>query len=80
MAYEIFSLATLHCTECQGGVEKQGVPDAMLQINLNDARHLECLAWPVYDGPAGRESTRVAWGSPVVNRAGKHLQTHLQGL
>ena len=50
VAYEILGLTTLHCTEHQGGVEKQGMPDAMLQINLNDTHHLECLAWAVYDG------------------------------
>ena len=50
VAYEILSLAMLHCTECQGGVEKQGVPDAVSQINLNDARHLEHLAWAIYNG------------------------------
>ena len=31
VAYEILSHATLCCMECQGGVEKQGVPDVMLQ-------------------------------------------------
>ena len=50
MAYEILSLATLRCTECRGGVEKQGMPDAMLLINLNNAHHLEHLTWAVYDG------------------------------
>ena len=36
--------------ECWGWSEKQGVPDAPSLLNLNDARHLECLAWVVYDG------------------------------
>ena len=27
VAYEILGLAVLHCTECRGGVEKQGMAD-----------------------------------------------------
>ena len=50
VAYEILGLAMLLCTECPGGVEKQGMPDALSLINLNDAHHLECLIWAVYDG------------------------------
>ena len=49
VAYEILSLAVLHCTEHQGWVEKSGMPDAMPLVNVNDTRHLECLAWAVYD-------------------------------
>ena len=49
MVYEILSLTMLCGTECQGGVEKQGLPDAVLQINLNDAHHLKHLAWAIYD-------------------------------
>ena len=29
VAYEILSLTVLHCTECQGWVEKHSVPDAV---------------------------------------------------
>ena len=50
VVYEILSLTALRCTECQGWVEKQGVPDAVSQINLNDTRHLKHLAWAMYDG------------------------------
>ena len=50
VAYEILSLAMLHCMECQGWMEKHGMPDAMLRVNLNDTRHLEHLAWTIYDG------------------------------
>ena len=50
MAHEILSLAVLCCTEHQGGMEKQGVPGAVLQINLNDAHHLEYLTWAIYNG------------------------------
>ena len=50
MVYEILGLTTLCCMECQGGVEKQGMPDAILQINLSDTHHLECLAWAMYNG------------------------------
>ena len=27
-----------------------GMPDALSLLNINDTRHLECLAWAVYDG------------------------------
>ena len=50
MAYEILGLAVLRCTEQRGGLEKQGMPDALSLLNPNDAHHLECLAWAVYDG------------------------------
>ena len=50
MAYKIFRLATLQCTEWQHGSEKKGMVDALSLLNINDARHLEHLAWVVYDG------------------------------
>ena len=50
VAYEILSLTALHCMECQGGVEKQGMPDATSLINLNEAHHLEHIAWAIYNG------------------------------
>ena len=50
MAHEIFGLAALHCTERWYGSEKQGVPDALSLLNINDAHHLKCLTWAVYDG------------------------------
>ena len=40
----------LHCTEHWGWVEKIGMPDALPLVNLKDTRHLERLAWAVYDG------------------------------
>ena len=50
VAYDILGLTVLHCTEHRGGVKKQGMPDALSQINLNDTCHLEHLTWAVYDG------------------------------
>ena len=50
VAYEIISFTVLCCTEHQGWVEKSHMPDTMLLVNLNDTRHLECLAWTVYNG------------------------------
>ena len=50
MAYEILCLMALQCTKRQHGLEKHGMPDALSLLNINDARHLECLAWAVYDG------------------------------
>ena len=50
VVYEILGLAVLCCMECRDGVEKQGMPDAVSQINLNNACHLEHLALAIYDG------------------------------
>ena len=50
MAHKILGLAALHCTEQWHGSEKQGMPDILSLLNFNDAHHLECLAWVVYDG------------------------------
>ena len=50
MAYEILGLAVLHCTEQWHRSEKQGMPDALSLLNLNNAHHLKCLTWAVYDG------------------------------
>ena len=50
VAYEILCLSTQRCTEQRHGVEKTGVPNALSLLNVNDARHLECLMWAVYDG------------------------------
>ena len=49
VAYEILGLTMLRCTECRGWVEKQGMPDAVPQINLNNTCHLKCLTWAMYD-------------------------------
>ena len=46
----IFCAFALQCTEQQHGFEKKGVPDALSLLNVNDARHLKCLAWVVYEG------------------------------
>ena len=50
MAYEILGLAALCCTEWWHGLEKQGMPDALSLLNLNNTCHLEHLTWVVYDG------------------------------
>ena len=50
VAYEILGLAVLHCTKWWHGSEKQGMPDALSLLNINDTHHLECLTWVVYDG------------------------------
>ena len=50
VAYEILCLSASQCTERWHGVEKIDVPDALALLNVNDAYHLECLAWAVYDG------------------------------
>ena len=50
VAYEILCLSMLQCTEQWHGYEKKGMPDALSLLNVNDAHHLECLMWAVYDG------------------------------
>ena len=49
VAYEMSGLAVLHCTKQQHGSEKQGMPDALFLLNLNDTCHLKHLTWVVYD-------------------------------
>ena len=50
VAYKILCLSMLQCTEWWHGSEKKGMPDALSLLNVNDACHLERLAWAVYDG------------------------------
>ena len=38
------------CTDQWHGLKKTSVPDALALLNVNDACHLERLAWAVYDG------------------------------
>ena len=49
VAYEILCLSVLWCTEQWHGYEKKGVPDALSLLHVNDACHLKCLTWVVYD-------------------------------
>ena len=50
VAYEMLCLSVNWCTERWHRFEKTGVPDALALLNVDDARHLECLMWAVYDG------------------------------
>ena len=50
LTYEILCISSNWCTDWQNRVEKTGIPDALVLLNVNDAHHLECLAWAVYDG------------------------------
>ena len=50
LTYEILCISANRCTDRQNGGEKTGVPDALALTNVNDVRHLEHLAWAVYDG------------------------------
>ena len=49
VVYEILSLTALCCMEHQGWVEKSGMPDTLLLVNLKNTCHLEHLTWAVYD-------------------------------
>ena len=50
ITYEILCLSMVQCTDWRHWLEKTSVPDALALLNVNDARHLECLAWAVYNG------------------------------
>ena len=50
IAYKILCLSMNWCTGRQHGLEKTSLPDALALLNMNDTRHLEHLAWAVYDG------------------------------
>ena len=50
LAYEILCISANRCTDQWNRIKKTGVPDALALLNVDDIRHLECLAWVVYDG------------------------------
>ena len=50
VAYEILCLSMNQCTDQWHGFEKTGMPDALSLLNIDDAHHLEHLAWAVYNG------------------------------
>ena len=49
VAYKILCLSMLRCTKQWHGSEKKGVPDTISLLNINNAFHLKCLMWAVYD-------------------------------
>ena len=49
VTYEILCLSVLQCTKWWHGYEKKVMPDALSLLNVNDACHLECLMWAVYN-------------------------------
>ena len=66
LAYEIHCISANCCTDQRNGVEKTSVPDALALLNVDNARHLECLTWPVYDsillvGPWPKLSGDHSW-------------------
>ena len=50
VTYEILCLSMNRCTDQWHGLKETSVLDALALLNVNDARHLECLVWAVYDG------------------------------
>ena len=50
LAYEILCISTNLCTNRWNRVKKTGIPDALALLNTDNAHHLECLVWVVYDG------------------------------
>ena len=50
LAYKILCISANCCTNQWNRVKKTGVPDALALLNVEDVRHLEHLAWAVYDG------------------------------
>ena len=49
LAYEILCISSIRCTDRWNRVEQTGVLDALALLNTEDARHLKCLAWAIYD-------------------------------
>ena len=49
LAYEILCISTNRCTDRRNWIEKTSMPDALALLNVQDIRHLEHLAWVVYD-------------------------------
>ena len=49
LAYKILCISSNRCTDRCNRVEQMGVPNALALLNTKDARHLECLAWAIYD-------------------------------
>ena len=49
LAYEILCISANRCTDRRNRIEKTGVPDTLALLNVEDAWHLERLAWVVYD-------------------------------
>ena len=50
LAYEILCILSNRCTDRRNGIEQMGIPDALALLNIEDTRHLEHLAWAIYDG------------------------------
>ena len=50
VTYEMLCLSAQWCTEQCHRVEKTGMPDALSLLNVDNAHHLEHLAWAVFDG------------------------------
>ena len=50
LAYKILCILSNRCTDRCNGIEQTGVPDALALLNIEDVRHLKCLAWAIYDG------------------------------
>ena len=50
VTYEILCHSANWCTERWHAFKKTGMPDALALLNMDDACHLECLTWAVYDG------------------------------
>ena len=50
LAYEILCISSNRCTDQCNRIEKMGISDALALLNIEDTRHLEHLAWAVYDG------------------------------
>ena len=50
LAYEILCISANRSIDRCNRIEKMGVPDALALLNVEDAQHLECLAWAMYNG------------------------------
>ena len=48
-AFKILCISANQCTDWRHRVEKTCMPNTLALLHMNDAHHLECLVWAVYD-------------------------------
>ena len=77
LASEILCISANHCTDQWNGVKKTSVPDALALLNVDNVRHLEHLAWAVYDsillvGPQPKLLGDCPWSTVLAG-----LQQHI---
>ena len=76
-AYDILCISANRCTDWCNRIEKTGISDTLALLNVEDAQHLERLAWAVYNGailvgPRPKLSGTCTWCAVLAG-----LQRHI---